>query len=446
MRSFLFLFLALWAVSCTKDFVTIQPEQEADATNELKSAAIGLKIAVMSDIHYLDQSLMRNGAASGLAFQTYLNSDPKLIEFSDPILREAMSQIIDAKPDILLIPGDLTKDGEKVGHRTMVRLLKQISDHGIKVFVIPGNHDIKNPEAVAYNGNNSSPVPSISANDFADLYADFGYKNAISKDDHSLSYVCRPFPNTWILGIDACKYDENVPGGLATVSGEIKQGTLKWIGERLADAKRHNIKVLAMMHHGLVEHYTGQQSLNPGYVIDNWESVSDILADAGLKVVFTGHYHANDISMRVRGNNTLVDVETGSLLTPPSPYRIITMNAARMYIDTKHITSIHAMLPAGLSFVNYSKMFLAGHLDGIFTYMLSSPPYNVPSEYIGGIAPLFRNAFMAHYAGDEHITPGEQLQDDQVALLSPELGFALQGIWTDLPPSDNHLILDIWKK
>lgn len=443
---FLFLFLALWAVSCSKEMLVNQPEQTVGETNGLKSATIGLKIAVMSDIHYLDQSLMKNGAAAGLAFQTYLNSDPKLIEFSDPIFRETVSQIIAAKPDILLIPGDLTKDGERICHRTMVKLLKQISEVGIKVFVIPGNHDINNPEAVSYNGNNSSPVPSISSSDFGNIYGDFGYKNAISRDEHSLSYVCQPFHNTWILGIDACKYYENVPGGLAKVSGAIKSGTMKWIRERLADAKKRNITVLAMMHHGLVEHYMGQQSLDPGYVIDDWESASDILADAGLKVIFTGHYHANDISMRVKGNHTLFDVETGSLVTPPSPYRIVVMDKEHLHVDTKHITSIHASLPYGLRFVPYSKMFLSGHLDGIFTYMLSSPPYSVPGEYISDIAPLFRNAFMAHYAGDECITPEEQYKDDQVALLSPLLGMALQGLWTDLPPSDNHLVLDIGVK
>ncbi|MEI7522731.1 MAG: metallophosphoesterase [Mariniphaga sp.] len=446
LRFFLFFFLALWITSCTKDFVNNQTEQSADATNGLKSASIGLKIAVMSDIHYLDPVLMKNGAASGLAFQNYLNSDPKLIEFSDPIFRKAVTEIIAEKPDILLIPGDITKDGEMVCHRTMAKLLKQVSDQGIKVFVIPGNHDINNPEAVAYNGNNSFTVPSVSASDFSQLYSQFGYKNAISRDEHSLSYVCQPFNNIWILGIDDCKYYLNVTGGLATVSGVIKDGTMHWIRDRLAEAKKKNITVLAMMHHGLVEHYVGQESLDPGYVTDNWEVNADVLIDAGLKVIFTGHYHANDVTMRTNGNNTVYDIETGSLVTPPSPYRIITLDPNWMNIDTKHITSIAATFPPGLQFVSYSRMFLSAHLDGIFTYMLSSPPYSVPSQYIGDIAPLFRNAFMAHYAGDEHITPKELLKVQGVSLLSPQLGMALQSLWSDLPPADNHLLINMRKK
>jgi hypothetical protein len=114
-----------------------------------------------------------------------------------------------------------------------------------------------------------------------------------------------------------------------------------------------------------------------------------------------------------------------------------------MLVDTKHITSIQANFPGGLDFVSYSKMFLSGHLDGIFTYMLSSPPYNVLPEYIGKVAPSFRNSFMAHYAGDEHITPAELVKVQWVGLLSPDLRMILMSLWTDLLPCDNHSIIDI---
>src|SRR6201986_4908873 len=86
------------------------------------------KIAVVSDIHYMDPSLLKNNASAGAAFQAYLDADPKLIEFSDPIFRTVIAQLKSEKPDILLIPGDLTKDGEKVSHQTMITLLKQLTD------------------------------------------------------------------------------------------------------------------------------------------------------------------------------------------------------------------------------------------------------------------------------------------------------------------------------
>jgi predicted MPP superfamily phosphohydrolase len=118
----------------------------------------GLKIAVVSDIHYTDASLLANNAAAGTAFQNYVARDPKLLEYSEPIFKNIMWQLRSQDPDILLIPGDLTKDGEKIDHQKMAGLLKQLSDAHIKVYVVPGNHDINNPEAMRYNGNNAYPT------------------------------------------------------------------------------------------------------------------------------------------------------------------------------------------------------------------------------------------------------------------------------------------------
>src|SRR5664279_2113530 len=87
-----------------------------------------LKIAIVSDIHYMSSSLLKNNAAAGAAFQAYLDQDPKLIQYSDPIFRQCMSQVIADKPDMLLIPGDLTKDGEKVSHRDLLKLLRQFDN------------------------------------------------------------------------------------------------------------------------------------------------------------------------------------------------------------------------------------------------------------------------------------------------------------------------------
>ena len=78
--------------------------------------------------------------------------------------------------------------------------------------------------------------------------------------------------------------------------------------------------------------------------------------------------------------------------------------------------------------------------------MLSNPPYYIPVATASDIAPLFRNGMMAHYAGDEHITPEEQSKDDYVAQLSPQLGMVLQSWWTDLPPKDNEYTIDMRKK
>lgn len=80
-----------------------------------------IKIAIISDIHYMDKSLL---VKDGPAFQAYLAKDPKLLEYSSDILRAAVRDIIRKRPNLVLIPGDLTKDGERISHERVASILK----------------------------------------------------------------------------------------------------------------------------------------------------------------------------------------------------------------------------------------------------------------------------------------------------------------------------------
>ncbi len=106
-----------------------------------------INIAIISDIHYMDKSLL---VKDGPAFQAYLAKDPKLLEYSSYILRAAVRDIIRKRPNLVLIPGDLTKDGERISHERVASILKEFTMHGIKVVVTVGNHDVNNPEAQKY--------------------------------------------------------------------------------------------------------------------------------------------------------------------------------------------------------------------------------------------------------------------------------------------------------
>jgi len=421
------------AFSCSKDY----PWNGYYPTNKDGHSFHTIKIAVVSDIHYTDPSLLKNKAAQGAAFQAYVAADPKLLEYSAAIFRNVMSQLKSEKPDILLIPGDLTKDGEKVGHQAMAMLLNQLTGMHIQVFVVPGNHDVNNPEAKTYDGDNAYPTPSVSASEFSSIYLAYGYRNAISRDANSLSYVCQPFPGLWIFGIDDCEYYNNVEK--ATTPGKIKPETMQWALSWMAKARAQHIMAFAFMHHGMLEHYSGQNQIDPGYVTDNYETVSAEFMNAGLNIWFTGHYHANDITQRVIGNQVLYDIETGSPVMPPSPYRIVTLNNKSLDITTNYITTISASLPGGQSFPAYSNAWMSNQFDNYFSYVLSNPPYSLPDPLPSIGAPLFRKAFMAHFAGDERITPDEQAKDDAFAQIVPPLGFVLNSVWTDLPPADNQL-------
>lgn len=133
------------------------------------SAAAGsLKMAVISDVHLMAPSLLKQ---DGKALDDYIANDRKLLREGPGLVREAFARIVEEAPDVLLISGDLTKDGETVSHLYLRdSCLAGLRRVGIRVFVVPGNHDVNNPHAVEFDGDRSVRVPSPSAAEFAEIY------------------------------------------------------------------------------------------------------------------------------------------------------------------------------------------------------------------------------------------------------------------------------------
>ena len=82
-------------------------------------------------------------------------------------------------------PGDLTKDGELLSHQKVASLLAPLYDEGIPVVVVPGNHDIENPDGKYFNGSETSPAERTSPEMFTSIYRNYGYGSAIEHDETS---------------------------------------------------------------------------------------------------------------------------------------------------------------------------------------------------------------------------------------------------------------------
>lgn len=400
-----------------------------------------VKFMVISDIHYFDPSLF--SVPVNASFQAYLAADRKLIVESSAILQNVLASVQAEKPDFLLITGDLTKDGEKFDHQKLATLFKILSDKGIKVLVIPGNHDINNPASNSYIQSSQTKIDNVSATDFSSIYANCGYGNTVERDPNSLSYVSEPVKGVWVLGIDACHYSPT-----SETAGSISTNTLTWVKSIIAKAKQQNKILLSMMHHGLVEHFAGQSTLFPEYVISDWQNVSSQLADAGMNIIFTGHFHAQDVTKKTSTSGFVFDVETGSTVTSPCPYRIATLNTATksLQITSKKIDGVtYSTIPTGTTFQQYAKDYLTTGMKSISFYMLSTPPYNIPAATITALQldRIMANAFVAHYAGDETPSAADNTDIQTVKTMIPTLGGAIQGVWTDLAPADNNITINL---
>ena len=399
-----------------------------------------VKFMVISDIHYFDPSLFTLPANAD--FQLYLAADRKLIIESSAILKNVLATVMAEKPDFLLVTGDLTKDGEKVDHQAVAALFKTLSDNGIKVLVIPGNHDVNNPAAASYTGTSATSIANVSATEFASIYGNCGYGNAVERDPNSLSYVSEPANGVWVMGIDACHYAPS------ETAGSLSTTTLAWVKSVLVKAKAQNKILLSMMHHGIVEHFVGQGTMFPEYLISDWKNTSAVLADSGMNVVFTGHFHAQDIAKGTGTKGYIYDVETGSTVTAPCPYRIITLNTVNktLKITSGKIDGVtYSTIPTGTSFQAYAKNYLNSGMKVISYYMLSGAPYNVPTTAITAykLDSIFANAFAAHYAGDETPAATDNANIQTVKAVSQTLGGAVQSVWTDPAPKDNNITIDL---
>jgi hypothetical protein len=397
-----------------------------------------IKIAVFSDPHFYDPSL----GMEGKAFRDYIADDRKLLKDSKEIMETAISEIEKSDAGLVFVTGDLTKDGEKFNHLKMAEYLHRLESSGKKVFVVPGNHDIKNPDAYKYFTDKAERVPNITADEFTEIYSDFGFAEAIKKDPGSLSYVCEPLPGLWILGLDACRYRENPETGHPVTSGKFSKESIKWIGSVLAEAKSSNKAVITLIHHGVVEHYKKQHKFYGEYLVDDYKEIAEMLAENGARVAFTGHFHAQDMSIRrFKDGAFILDVETGSMVTYPCPYRIVTINSNQdLDISSHFIQSI----PSHPDFQKYAREFVHSGLAGIAANTLIG--MGVDSAESWSLSGQVADAFLAHYRGDE-VSPAIPLNLKGISfkgrfLISFKKGL-VKTLFIDLEPADNEYSINL---
>lgn len=301
-----------------------------------------IKIVHLSDVHYFSQKLYADCGDFTIAE----NSDRKMFRESGAIVDKALAEIVAFQPDLVILSGDLTKDGELVCHQGMHEKLaaakKQLANAGKQAMfcVINGNHDINNDDnGRDFSSGKAEHTDLVDPLAFKELYADCGYDDAIAKFDEggsqggSLSYVVRPAKGVTLIVVDSGKYsaDQNGLGRDEHVtSGVVGEKLLAWVESQAKQARAAGDIVFVTQHHGVIPHFSMEPELMGEYLVDNYEDCQRRYADAGVSAVFTGHMHANDIaSITTEAGNTLYDIETCATVTYPSDIRFATLSWKR---------------------------------------------------------------------------------------------------------------------
>lgn len=271
---------------------------------------------IASDLHY-QSPLMTD---FGEAFQNFVrNDDGKVVEYVDSITDAFLAEAAEKQPDALILSGDLTQNGEKVNHEELAKKLRLLESQGVPVVVIPGNHDINHPSAASFEGTEKKKADNINAEEFYSIYREFGYDEAMDRDENSLSYIYQADERYWLMMLDSCQYDpEN------KIGGRIRKETLLWMEKWLERAREEQVMVIPVAHHNLLK----ESTLYPeDCTLENAVQVIDLLEQYGLPVYISGHLHLQRVKKHGNGGPSqaeesygIYEIVSDSMVIPPCQY------------------------------------------------------------------------------------------------------------------------------
>lgn len=229
-----------------------------------------------------------------------IDHDPtrfSVIEVGILVLEKVFSHLEQLDLDFLLIPGDLTQDGEHDNHSWLQQRLATLP---FPAYVVPGNHDVPTLHPTKSN---------IGFREFPNYYRPHGYSSG-----HQLYYTCEVLPGVQLIGLNSNQFN-----GEGKQLGCLDEEQLTWLEELLPQLKDQFI--LVMVHHNVIEHLP-EQAIHPlgkRYMLNNASLLLKMLEEAGCQLIFTGHLHVQDIAY----HNNIYEITTGSLVSYPHPYRLV---------------------------------------------------------------------------------------------------------------------------
>lgn len=278
------------------------------------------QVIIASDLHILAKVLTDGGEA----YQKKIAADDgKVMPYSEELIKAFLDHVIEQHPTALVLSGDLTFEGEKLSHLRLAEMLEPVQAAGIQVLVIPGNHDINNVKyAASYQGTEALEAETVTASEFAEIYGEYGYRQAVSRDKYSLSYLYPLDEKNWLMMLDTNQYD---PVNL--VSGDIRPETYEWMKEQFELAEEAGAMVVPVGHHNLLQEsrlYTTE------CVIESSSSAVWLFGEYQVPLYISGHLHAQRIrkSMTEPGMPAdaygIHEIVSSSLAVSPSQYGVLT--------------------------------------------------------------------------------------------------------------------------
>ncbi len=285
-----------------------------------------INFAVASDLHYVvpEEELEINIPYEPVMWNA--NRRAALENESGFIIDEFLRQCAeDENCEFILVPGDLANDGKIIVQQHIdvaEKFRKFEAETGKPIYVINGNHD------------NGAGENDVTYKDFKEIYWEFGYDEAIFVDDDSCSYVADISDKYRLIAYDSCDPTRSTADGVS--SDEVK-----WVCDEAKKACAEGKYPILMMHHNLLDHLPMQRILSKNFIIRNHLTTANKFANAGIKLVLTGHEHCSDAAVYTSTlGNKIYDFATTSLTMYPAEYRMFSLTDEEISYEAKAIESI----------------------------------------------------------------------------------------------------------
>ncbi len=185
----------------------------------------------------------------------------------------------------------------------------------------------------------------------------------VAIDSNRLSYTS-PFTYSPI-GDDAYRFGR----WTCQTAGDISHEQLLWIENVLTESEKPTALVGAS-HHSVVPHTDMEDEITTRFMASDFRTACYYLADLGVRYVFTGHVHANDVATYVsQKGNVLYDLETPSTAVYGAAIRVVRLDVMQSGAE-KAFDNLYAIE----SLNGKDTEDLIAHLNGRISSILSLIP------------------------------------------------------------------------
>ena len=216
-----------------------------------------LTAMITSDLHFTSSASASTLILPAMAYVT---------EITDAMVEE----VIVRKPDVFIMTGDNTNNGDLASEMILAEKLRKIKDAGICVIVTTGNHDMTKYDPAEYD--------SV----FSGLF------DAADKDPASLSYTT-VIGNVVFIAMD----DNSLTLGR---EGCFSQNTMGWLEEMLKKYSGAGYDIVFLSHHNVLLGMTESETEASSYYRIRNKELPDLLAEYHTGLIFTGHLHSQIIT------------------------------------------------------------------------------------------------------------------------------------------------------